>query len=66
MSKPQKEGDSGVLTSRETDWAEIFRRLDEAGVPEDFLADRDLRPPEERVLWEEEVGGVNLSSSGGI
>lgn len=47
------------------DWAEIFRALDEAGVPEDFLADRDLRLPEERALWEDE-GGVNPSSSGGI
>jgi hypothetical protein len=65
VSKPQTEGDSGVLTSRETDWAEIFRRLDEAGVPEDFLADRDSRLPEERALWEDE-GGVSPSSSGGI
>lgn len=65
MSKPRSEGDRGVLTSRETDWAEIFRRLDEAGVPEDFLEDRDMRPAEERALWEED-GGVSPSSSGGI
>jgi hypothetical protein len=65
VSKPRSEGDRGVLTSREPEWAEIFRRLDEAGVPEDFLEDRDRRPAQERGLWEAD-GGVNPSSSGGI
>jgi antitoxin VapB len=27
---------------------EIFAMLDEAGVPDDFLSDRDMRPAEER------------------
>ncbi len=29
-------------------WAEIFRMLDEIGVPEDFLEDRDQGEPQER------------------
>ena len=29
-------------------WKEIFAALDEAGVPDDFLADRDTRPPQKR------------------
>ncbi len=29
-------------------WAEIFRMLDEIGVPEDFLDDRDQGEPQER------------------
>jgi antitoxin VapB len=29
-------------------WREIFAALDAAGVPDDFLKDRDLRPPQER------------------
>ncbi len=29
-------------------WSEIFAALDRAGIPEDFLSDRDLSPPQER------------------
>ena len=32
-------------------WKEIFARLDDAGVPRDFLADREKRPAEERDLF---------------
>lgn len=48
-----------------TDWEAVFRLLDEAGVPEDFLEDRDLTPPPERTLWREDEG-VSPASSGGI
>lgn len=65
FQRPRSEGDKGALSSRETEWAEIFRTLDEAGVPEDFLEDRDLRPPEEPVWLEEEGEGVNPASSAG-
>lgn len=65
MSKKSNKHGREEVTYAVPDWAEIFRALDEAGVPEDFLADRDLRLPEERALWEDE-GGVSPSSSGGI
>jgi hypothetical protein len=65
FQRPRSEGDESALSSRETEWAEIFRTLDEAGVPEDFLEDRDLRPPEEPVWLEEEGEGVNPASSAG-
>jgi antitoxin VapB len=32
-------------------WKEIFAALDAAGVPDDFLADRDTRPPQERDIF---------------
>jgi antitoxin VapB len=32
-------------------WKEIFARLDAAGVPRDFLQDRDKRRAEERDLF---------------
>ncbi|MFY9842534.1 MAG: antitoxin [Terriglobales bacterium] len=31
-------------------WKEIFAALDEAGVPDDFLKDRDTRPPQKRDI----------------
>jgi antitoxin VapB len=31
-------------------WKEIFKALDEAGVPDDFLTDRDMRPPQKRDI----------------
>lgn len=30
------------------DWSAIFARLDDAGVPDNFLADRDQDPPQDR------------------
>jgi antitoxin VapB len=32
-------------------WKEIFAALDAAGVPDDFLADRDTRPPQKRDIF---------------
>lgn len=37
-----------ILSRRPASWAEIFRGLDEAGIPEDFLTERDQGPPQER------------------
>jgi antitoxin VapB len=39
-----------VLSNRPS-LQEIFRRIDEIGLPEDFLADRQQPPLEERDLW---------------
>ena len=37
-----------ILSEAPTDWKKIFAALDAAGIPDDFLADRDLDPPQER------------------
>lgn len=39
---------SQVQPRKRPDWAAVFRALDEAGVPDDFLVDRDQGPPQER------------------
>ena len=41
-------GDLILSASPVKSWKEIFAALDEAGVPDDFLADRDTRPPQKR------------------
>jgi antitoxin VapB len=41
-------GDLILSESPVKTWAEIFKALDEAGVPDDFLTDRDTRPPHKR------------------
>ena len=38
------------LKPEERPWGAIFRALDDAGIPEDFLDDRDKIPAEERDL----------------
>jgi antitoxin VapB len=41
-----------ILSESPGDWEAIFTALDAAGVPDDFLADRDKAPPQERPsLW---------------
>jgi len=37
-----------ILSRKPADWREVFAALDQAGVPEDFLADRDRSLPQER------------------
>ncbi len=37
-----------ILSAAPMSWEQIFAALDEAGIPEDFLADRDQEPPQER------------------
>ncbi len=41
-------GDLILSESPVKSWKEIFAALDEAGDPDDFLADRDTRPPQKR------------------
>lgn len=41
-------GDLILSESPVKTWAEIFKALDDAGVPDDFLTDRDTRPPQKR------------------
>ena len=47
----RRDPQSGALILSESPaktWKEIFAALDAAGVPDDFLADRDTRPPQKR------------------
>lgn len=37
-----------ILSRKPANWGEIFAALDRAGVPGDFLADRDESLPQER------------------
>jgi hypothetical protein len=37
-----------ILSRKPANWSEVFAALDRAGVPEDFLADRDRSLPQER------------------
>jgi antitoxin VapB len=41
-------GDLILSESPAKTWKEIFAALDEADVPDDFLVDRDTRPPQKR------------------
>lgn len=41
-----------ILSESPGDWKTIFAALDEAGVPDDFLVERDRDTPEDReALW---------------
>ena len=37
-----------ILSRKPAKWSEIFAALDEAGIPDDFLSDRDDSLPQER------------------
>jgi antitoxin VapB len=37
-----------ILSRRPAKWGELFAALDKAGIPEDFLEDRDRSLPQER------------------
>lgn len=37
-----------ILSRKPAKWGEIFAALDQVGVPEDFLSDRDIRLPQQR------------------
>lgn len=41
-----------ILSRRPTDWNELFAIADAAGIPEDFLTDRNEPPPQERNALE--------------
>ena len=40
-----------ILSRRPESWKSFFKLVDESDVPDDFMADRDKRPPEERDLF---------------
>jgi antitoxin VapB len=48
VRRDPQSGDLILSESPTKTWKEIFAALDEAGVPDDFLADRDTRPPQKR------------------
>lgn len=37
-----------ILSRRPAKWSELFAALDKAGIPDDFLEDRDRSLPQER------------------
>jgi len=37
-----------ILSRKPAKWSEVFAALDRAGVPDDFLSDRDRSLPQER------------------
>jgi antitoxin VapB len=50
VERNERTGDV-ILSRRPAKWSEVFAELDRAGVPDDFLADRDKSLPQERKLW---------------
>ena len=40
-----------ILSRRPESWQELFHLLDSLEIPEDFLAERDDRPPQKRRLF---------------
>lgn len=37
---------------KKVDWQAVFKAFDEADIPEDFLQDRDMSPPQQRPDWQ--------------
>jgi antitoxin VapB len=50
VRRDPQSGDLILSESPVKTWAEIFKALDDAGVPDDFLTDRDMRPPQKRAF----------------
>jgi antitoxin VapB len=50
IRRDPQSGDLILSESPVKTWKEIFAALDKAGVPDDFLADRDTRPPQKRDI----------------
>jgi antitoxin VapB len=48
VRRDPQSGDLILSESPAKTWAEVFRALDDAKFPDDFLEDRDQRPPQER------------------
>lgn len=48
-----KDPDTGdvILSKRPGSWDDFFKLADAAGVPTDFMDDRDRAPPQERELF---------------
>jgi antitoxin VapB len=51
VRRDPQSGDLILSESPSKTWKEIFAALDEAGVPDDFLADRDTTPPQKRDIF---------------
>lgn len=52
IRRDRKTGDV-ILSKRENSWEEFFKLADRVGVPKDFMADRDRRPPVDRHLFDD-------------
>jgi antitoxin VapB len=50
VRRDPQSGDLILSESPVKTWKEIFAALDDAGVPDDFLTDRDMRPPQKRDI----------------
>jgi antitoxin VapB len=48
VRRDPQSGDLILSESPTKTWQEIFKALDDAKFPEDFMEDRDQRPPQER------------------
>lgn len=48
VRRDPQSGDLILSESPTKTWKEIFKALDDAKFPEDFMEDRDQRPPQER------------------
>lgn len=48
VRRDPQSGDLILSESPVKTWKEIFKALDEAGFPDDFLDDRDQEPPQKR------------------
>ena len=48
VRRDPQSGDLILSESPVKTWGEIFKALDEAGFPDDFMEDRDQRPPQKR------------------
>jgi antitoxin VapB len=48
VRRDPQSGDLILSESPVKTWAEVFKALDDAMFPDDFLKDRDQRPPQER------------------
>ena len=49
----RKDPDTGdvVLSEKPADWSAFLKLAEHTDVPEDFMADRDMRPPEDKELF---------------
>jgi antitoxin VapB len=48
VRRDPQSGDLILSESPVKTWAEVFKALDDAKFPDDFLGDRDQRPPQKR------------------
>jgi antitoxin VapB len=51
VRRDPRSGDLILSESPAKTWKEVFAALDEAEFPDDFLEDRDTRPPQKRDIF---------------